>query len=430
MLSEVENAELTAVGPGSAMGEYLRRYWHPVAASGQLDGGTVKPVRLLGEDLVLFRNREGRCGLLARHCPHRRADLAYGYVDEEGLRCSYHGWCFEPSGNCVARPYEDAVSESSRSRDSAKAPAYQVLEHAGLVWAYLGPAPAPELPNWEPFSYTNGFAQIVFSEIPCNWLQCQENSIDPVHFEWLHTNWSRVQRGDRGYGPTHRKIQFEDLGYGIGYHRLLETEDESSINWRIMRLCLFPNVFLPRSHFEYRVPVDESTTLSVVWHFTPVPEEAAPYQQKTVPYWTAPVFNDDGSYITTHVLNQDFAAWIGQGRIADRSRELVGRSDRGVVMLRRALQEGMRAVAEGRDPAGITGRSGEPHVGEFIPLPGDRKSVVAPRLDRERWLDFFWSQGQRSQGKGDLFWLLAGQPDHVRQEFADAVGFSVEELAG
>lgn len=428
MLSSEENEDLTAVEVGTPMGDYLRRFWHPVAATGELDAGAIRPLRLLGEEFVLFRSLDGRCGLLDRHCSHRRADLVNGFVDGSGLRCSYHGWCFDVNGACTSRPFEDVTSGSERVREAAGINANPVLEHAGLVWAYLGPAPAPELPNWEPFTYENGFAQIVLSDVPCNWLQCQENSIDPVHFEWLHANWSRSQRGESGYSPTHARIEFEQFDHGFGYHRLLEGETTESVNWQVMRLCLLPNIFLPRTHFEYRVPVDRFSTRSVVWHFTPVPVEAEPYEQKSVPSWTSPVYNPDGSYIKSHVLNQDFVAWIGQGDIADRTLERIGRSDRGVVLLRRALKEGMRAVAEGSDPAGVWGRREPLKVSDRIELPGNRADVTAPRLGREDWIRYFRSQRTRTLKGSDIFWLAAGQPEDVQEEFAQAVGFTVGEL--
>jgi 5,5'-dehydrodivanillate O-demethylase oxygenase subunit len=189
MLSEERNRLLTEVGPGTKMGALLRRYWHPIAAVAELDDAPTKPVRLLGEDLVLYKDLSGQYGLLERHCPHRSADLSYGIVEACGLRCNYHGWMFDETGACREQPFEDIDAPEIRFRDQIRIRAYKVEARAGLLWAYPGPEPAPLVPNWEPFTWANGFVQIVFATVPCNWFQCQENSIDPVHFEWMHDNW-------------------------------------------------------------------------------------------------------------------------------------------------------------------------------------------------------------------------------------------------
>jgi 5,5'-dehydrodivanillate O-demethylase len=215
--------------------------------------------------------------------------------------------------------------------------AYKVEALAGLLWAYLGPEPAPLVPNWEPFTWLNGFVQIAFSEVPCNWFQAQENSADPVHFEWLHDNWGARLRGDGGpYAPRHLRLEFEEFDYGIVYKRIREGADESNPLWTIGRVCLWPNALFTGNHFEWRVPVDDATTLSVGWFYSRVPVEREPYAQKRIPYWTSPVRDPQtGRWITTHLMNQDFVAWAGQGTVADRDREHLGRSDRGIVMMRR-----------------------------------------------------------------------------------------------
>ena len=123
-----------------------------------------KPVRLFGEDLVLYKDLSGHYGLLERHCPHRSADLSYGIVEQCGLRCSYHGWMFDETGACREQPFEDTDAPEIRFRDQIRIRAYRVEAKAGLLWAYLGPEPAPLVPNWEPFCWDNGFVQIVFSD--------------------------------------------------------------------------------------------------------------------------------------------------------------------------------------------------------------------------------------------------------------------------
>ncbi len=186
---------LTQVGPGTPMGEYLRRYWQPIGGASELDDNPIKAIRLLGEDLVLYKDLGGRYGLVDRHCPHRRADLSYGFVEETGIRCNYHGWLMDEAGRCIEQPYDDTVNPNSRAKERCTTTAYPVKECAGLLFAYMGPQPVPELPVWEPFTWENGFREVVLSDIPCNWFQCQENSCDPVHFEWMHDNWIAAPQG-------------------------------------------------------------------------------------------------------------------------------------------------------------------------------------------------------------------------------------------
>jgi 5,5'-dehydrodivanillate O-demethylase len=336
---------------GTRMGELLRRYWMPIAGVTELDDTPIKPVRILGEDLVLYKDKRGTYGLLDRHCMHRRADLSYGIVEECGLRCNYHGWHYDERGTCVAQPFEEIAHPEARYKDRITIKAYPVEAKAGLLWAYLGPAPAPLVPTWEPFTWTNGFVQIVFSEVPCNWLQAQENSIDPVHFEWLHGNWSRAMRGVAGRSPTHLKIAFDELAYGFAYRRFLEGQAEDSELWTVGRTCLWPNCLFTGAHFEWRVPIDDHNMLSVGWFFDRVPNEMEPFEQDRIPSWTSPIKDPaTGRWITSHVMNQDFVAWVGQGTIADRTKEHVGESDRGVLMMRRKLLEQADLVARGGEP--------------------------------------------------------------------------------
>ena len=180
----------------------------------------------------------GRYGLLDRHCPHRRADLSYGFVEETGIRCNYHGWLMNETGACIEQPYDDTVNPRSRAKERCSTKAYPVKECAGLLWAYMGPQPVPELPVWEPFTWENGFREIVLSDVPCNWFQCQENSCDPVHFEWMHDNWSAAaRRQDRPLCRKHLKLKFEEFDYGFIYKRVREDfrREESVLDRRPRR---------------------------------------------------------------------------------------------------------------------------------------------------------------------------------------------------
>jgi 5,5'-dehydrodivanillate O-demethylase len=148
MLSTAENERLARVGPGTPGGNLLRRYWHPIAGVSEMRAIFTKRVRLLGEDLVLFRDRGGRFGLIAEQCPHRRASMAYGIPALDGIRCPYHGWKFDASGACLEQPNEPA---GSSFKDKVATTAYPVEELAGLLWAYLGPLPAPLIPRLDGF---------------------------------------------------------------------------------------------------------------------------------------------------------------------------------------------------------------------------------------------------------------------------------------
>jgi 5,5'-dehydrodivanillate O-demethylase len=147
MLTEEQNRRLTEVGAGTPMGELLRRYWMPIAAESQFDETPIKAVRLMGEDLVLYRDMSGTYGLVDRHCPHRRADLSYGFVETCGIRCNYHGWNFDESGRCIEQPFEDIANPEAKFRDKVRINAYPVDARVGLIWADLGPAPAPHNTN-------------------------------------------------------------------------------------------------------------------------------------------------------------------------------------------------------------------------------------------------------------------------------------------
>src|SRR6266576_2871870 len=186
MLSREENELLTRVGRGTPMGDLLRRYWYPIAACSELVEKPTKAVRVLGEDLVLYRDKQGRPGLIGSQCAHRRMSLVLGIPEKDGLRCPYHGWLYDRNGKCLEQPYEQAEDPDSTFKERIRMPAYPVEELGGLIFAYLGPQPAPLLPRWELYTMEHSIRTIATEEIPCNWLQCMENSVDTVHTEWLH----------------------------------------------------------------------------------------------------------------------------------------------------------------------------------------------------------------------------------------------------
>ncbi len=407
MLAAEKNHELTQVGAGAPMGDYLRRYWHPIAGASELADNPVKPVRLMGEDLVLYKDLSGHYGLVDRHCPHRRADLSYGFVEQCGLRCNYHGWLFDADGSCLEQPYEDQAAPEMRFREKIKIKSYQVRELAGLLFAYMGPEPAPQLPDWEPFSRENGFVQIVTADIPCNWVQCQENSIDPVHFEWMHGNWSvRLRNKGEPYGPKHLKLDFDEFDFGLLYKRITTSTNEQDPLWTVGRVLLWPNAFFLGNHFEWRVPVDDTHTLSVGWFYKPVPLDRRPYRQSSIPTWHSPIKDEaTGRWISSHVINQDIIGWVGQGAITDRTQEHLGQSDKGIVLFRRRLFAELEAM-----------KSGAP-LKALILDESKNKCVSLPVAGHSTLPD---------NGVETKFTMMAGQPEWVRKAQEEAMGQPID----
>ncbi len=421
MLDEARNRMLMEVGPKKPMGKLLRRYWMPISAVSEFDKKATKPIRLLGEDLVLYKDLSGTFGLIDRNCQHRRADLSYGFVEKCGLRCNYHGWLYDKDGSCIAQPYEDTVFTKSDKKNLVKIKAYPVETKAGLLWAYLGPDPAPLVPTWEPFTFNNGFVQIVFSVVPCNWFQCQENSIDPVHFEWMHANWAMRLKGIEGpYSPAHLKVDFKEFDYGFRYLRLREDTDENNPLWTIGRCCLWPNCLFTGDHFEWRVPIDDENTLSVGWFFNRVPQGREPYIQDSIPSWTSPLTDPEtGRWIDTHVMNQDFIAWVGQGTFADRTKETLGKSDKGIAILRKQFFNDMELIDNNKtDPKGIVR---DPDINECIQLPIMNRKRFLEGLTPEEMADPNDIHGRSTK----RFVFLAGQPQEVWETYCEAMRFEI-----
>jgi len=363
MLNVKDNETLTRVGKGTPMGELMRRYWHPIGAAAELDERPTKQVRLMGEDLVLYRDKSGTLGLIDRLCAHRRVDLSYGIPEEHGLRCMYHGWVYDETGQCVEQPFEETVHPDGRFKEKVKLAGYPVQEMAGLVFAYLGPQPTPLLPRWEQLNWDNGVRDIAISELPCNWLQCQENSVDPVHVEWLHAYMGAYRSTDRnalaqrGSGLAHQKIGFDEFEYGIIKRRLLAGKDFDDDEWKEGHPVLFPNILLvgnaARATFQFRVPVDDENTLHVsIYCHRAAPGTVAP-RQDVVPYRYVPLKDENDRYILDWTFNQDYMAWITQGPIAERDKEVLGQSDVGIIMFRKQLKRNMMIIQDGGDPMNV-----------------------------------------------------------------------------
>jgi 5,5'-dehydrodivanillate O-demethylase len=362
MLSAKENERLTQVGPGTPMGELLRRYWHPIVGGVEMDREPTKAVRLLGEDLVLYRDRSGVLGLVGQACAHRRVNLLYGIPEQKGLRCPYHGWLYDETGRCLEQPAE---APDSTFKERIRIPAYPVQELGGLIFAYLGPQPAPLLPRWDLLVWDHAIKDVGVTVVPCNWLQAMENSLDPVHTEWLHGRFfkqvlERMGQAERYLRPPgkHLKIGFDVFDHGIIKRRVLEGETEEDDDWKVGHPVVFPNILrvggMGNYGFQWRTPMDDTHTLHVMYtcHLPLEPGVQAPKQER-VPVFPLPLRDASGKYVLDMAIGQDFLAWIEQGEIADRSVEKLGESDKGIILLRRLLREQLAKVAEGVDPMNV-----------------------------------------------------------------------------
>jgi 5,5'-dehydrodivanillate O-demethylase len=356
MLTREENDYLTRVGRGTPAGELLRRYWHPVAVAGELtDEQPIKAVRILGENLVVFLDTAGKYGLIAERCPHRSASLAYGRVDAEGIRCPYHGWKFDHNGRCLQQPAEP---DDSTYKDRVRQPAYPVEKLAGLLWAYLGPEPAPLLPRWDVLVREDGKRwTVIESMIDCNWLQPMENSVDPSHLYWLHGDSAHLMGHVPDYGETHDFIRFE---YGIWKRRTTPGKKPGDPPQRDEHPLLFPCTLRHvarykggfRHNLQIRVPVDDTHTRVFRVSFVPSETDRSPTDIEP-PFQYSHLKGPDGRFDLSTVPAQDAMAWETQGGIADRSLENLGVGDKGVIFLRKLLKEQIDLVKNGGEPMGM-----------------------------------------------------------------------------
>src|SRR5579883_87055 len=385
MLTQEANDRLTRVGPGTPMGNLLRRYWFPITTTSELERELVMPVELLGEKLTLYQGQDGQLGLVGERCPHRGTPLVYGIPEEGGLRCPYHGWKFDATGQCVEQPAEP---EDSSFCQKVRVAGYPVEQMGGLVWAYMGPTPAPLLPRYDLFVREDLDREIGITRLPCNWLQVMENSLDPVHLEYLHGTFMNYAQQRWGKGATatvkhHLKIDFDVFEYGIMKRRLLEGQSEDVDDWRVGHPILFPNILAVGDEggtpeFQLRVPVNDTETLHF-WYVTEHRKPGTPPQEH-IPVYDYPFREESGRMIVETIRGQDMFVWLGQGPIADRTVERLGTSDKGVILYRKLLDEQIEKVERGEDPMAVVRdpakntpfikvpREGKAHyvVGEFV----------------------------------------------------------------
>lgn len=365
------------------MGDLLRRYWQAIGTAAELEEEPVQRVRLLGEDLTLFRTERGEFGLVDEVCPHRCMRMEYGIPQADGLRCAYHGWLFAPSGQCLEQPFEETAAPQARFKDKVRIKSYPVQELGGVIWAYLGPEPAPLLPRWDVLVRDDTDVVMDIHHLDCNWLQCMDNSLDPVHFEHLHAVYGNYVLKKLGRPPAmfpakHVKIGFDKWEYGIMKRRLLEGEPETIDDWTTGHPILFPNTLAVGEaswpSLQIRVPIDDTNTLHIQYR-TSVRQPGAMPKPRVV--HRGKIYNDEGKIVADNIPMQDMLAWVAQGPVSPRHMEHLGASDVGVIMYHKMLHEEMDKVERGEDPMGTIRdqKKNEP----MIVIPRERKGYDAFR---------------------------------------------------
>ena len=422
MLSKADNERITRVGRGTPGGELLRRYWLPAVLSKELperDGEPVE-VRLLGEDLIAFRDTNGKVGLIDAYCPHRLAPMFYGRNEECGLRCVYHGWKFDVNGKCTEVPNEPA---DSPMKDKVRMLSYPTYEGGGIVWAYMGPADKkPPVPDYEWIRVPDTHRHVSKTFEACNYLQALEGGLDTSHSSFLHNNKlgdnSQLRQRDRA-----PRLDVYPTDYGYHYVSTRKAGEDGSYV-RIYQY-LMPSQQLrggvvgsrdrnepPKIDGHIWVPIDDSNTYvyNLMYGYDPSVEITPEYAEKfesfsgrgkddLIPGTFKLKQNPGNKYLIDRKVQktqtytgikglntQDFAlqeAMGGTDRIVDRSREYLGTADKAIIEMRKLMIEATREVEAGRDPRGINPaayRSVRPFDG-LVPAGQEWRSTLASELN-------------------------------------------------
>jgi phthalate 4,5-dioxygenase oxygenase subunit len=433
MLSADQNDLITRTGPGTPAGKLMRCYWQPAALIDELSGNRpAKPVRLLGENLVAFRDGQGRYGLIERVCPHRGTDLAFGRLEQSGLRCSFHGWLFDVTGQCLETPAEP---EGSRMYANIRQKAYPVVEKSGILFAYLGPGEPPAFPHFDCFTAPPTHTFAFKGMIDCNWLQSLEVGIDPAHTSFLHRFFHDEEPGT-GYGKLFRdksidsdipmtrimrdfprpRIEVEQTEFGMRLITLRRISDANT-HVRVTNL-VFPNAFtIPMSSemtiTQWHVPIDDTRHY---WYaiFTsfgaPVDKDEMrrqrlalyelpdyiPRKNKSNDYGFDPHEQEQETYtgMGTDINVHDQWACESMGPIQDRTREHLGQSDKAITAYRRILRGAIEATGNGGKPpmvldapaaAKITGPAAIDGIGPSADWQGYWRTTDAARREASGW---------------------------------------------
>lgn len=353
-----ETAALTHVGPDTPGGEYLRRFWQPVALSTEL-GELPMAVRLLGENLVLFRTGQGDLGLLDRQCCHRGTSLEFGIITDQGISCCYHGWHYGIDGTILDTPNEPA----SRIKDQLRSTAYPTHEYKGIIFAYMGPPQdLPEFPLFDTCQDPDTDYLPYSLHFPCNWLQVLENAEDPVHTVFLHARTSGPQ-----FAQYHSEMgAFDFVETPIGVTSVHARRWKDKVLVRTIEVIL-PNIsqgaaiweaaeqeksFQRTSGLSWKVAVDDTNTHIIGWrHFNDKvdPDERGDRDhigKELIDSYGQ--YDDDRSYERRQREPGDFEAIVGQRPIAVHKLENLQGSDRGVALVRRMVRRGIQAVKNGK----------------------------------------------------------------------------------
>lgn len=367
MIDAGQNERMTRVGAGTPCGELLRRYWQPLCPASDLTlEAPKKRIRILGEDLVVFRDSQGRLGCVEEFCKHRGASLYHGFVEEHGLRCCYHGWLYDKQGRCLEQPFEPADSEF---RNEIRLRAYPVQSLGGLLFTYMGPDPdrAPLLPRWDVLVREDGKREVrVHPTHLCNWLQIQENTADSTHTYYLHGMMNKLHNIGHPLAPYYlrpiERYEFSNCEWGIDKVIVYGGEFPET---EVRPPLIFPNILrIPTGPIEtihWRVPIDDESTRILIVAFTPSSDasvrsaEGDPVPTVRYPEWR----REGGEYDLSTFPAQDQMAMETQGRIYDRTRENLGVSDRGIFLFRRMLLEQIARVEKGEEPTVAVVRDAE-----------------------------------------------------------------------
>ena len=414
MMTKEENELLTRTNRATPCGELLRRYWQPVALSEELPpGGVPLRVEILGEELVLFRDDNGRPGLLGIHCSHRGTDLSYGRVEDGGLRCLYHGWLYDIEGRCLEQPGEPGGGEH---RDAIRHPAYPCKEAGGVIFTYMGPGQAPLLPNYDFLnaSADHLYVNKIFHQ--CNYLQANEGNIDPIHLSFLHRfleNRDERYRGVRGAEESHYNLvarniapilEVELTDFGVRIYTVRELEAGKvylRVSYFILpNLSAFPGQTGSEGYsVNWHVPIDDTHH----WKYTFVYSAGAPLQKELINRQRSELAPDyrlvrnqanrylqdrESMKIKTYTgmgsgfQAHDAFATTSQGATQDRTEEHLVSSDKAIVAARKLLEKAIRDLQEGREPPHVIRSPGEnrfPHllvVSDMIPNTRDWKEYT------------------------------------------------------
>ncbi|HTE87180.1 MAG TPA: Rieske 2Fe-2S domain-containing protein [Dehalococcoidia bacterium] len=389
MLSAEENELLTRVGPGTLMGDLLRQYWVPVMRATDLEetDGRSERVRLLGENLVIFRDTESRVGLLAENCCHRGASLFFGRNEECGLRCVYHGWKYNVSGQCVDMPNEPP---ESNFKDKVRQAAYPCREYGGMIWAYMGPrADLPPMPKLEWASVPEAQRDLKPFLRECNWVQALEGDIDTSHLYFLHARLNEDDSPALGvfHPDKHPRLELIETDYGVMYGARRKASEDTCY-WRITQFMFPFHTFFPPGGAlgvpgHIWVPLDDENTM--VWSLIWSPDEEPPSfrprgatgdvypvgeclpvisdglgrwrakANKTNDYLLDPVKQKTQTFTGLPTITlQDQAVTESMGPICDRTREHLGTTDAMIIQVRKRLVSAAKALREqGVAPPGV-----------------------------------------------------------------------------